>query len=86
MCKAIGFTREEKNKMQKYINLKDIKGNKLYVGNTVEFKRNNVLETGTIIDKSHQFSGIYFIQPNKGQLLVLLNEYYIPIFQIKRIK
>lgn len=71
--------------MEKYINLKDIKGNKLYVGNTVEFKRNNILETGIIIDKAHQFSGVYFIQPNKERPLILLNEHYIPIFQVKRI-
>lgn len=73
--------------MVKYTNLRDIKGNKLYVGDIVEFSRNNVKAKGIIIDKSHQYAGIYFIQPyNKPYQLVVLNEHYIPKFQVIKVK
>lgn len=74
--------------MSKYTKLKDIKGNMLYIGDIVEFTRKNIKHKGTIIDKSHQYAGIYFIQPlyNKPYQLVVLNEHYIPIFQVTKVK
>lgn len=74
--------------MSKYTKLKDIKGNMLYIDDIVEFVRNNVKNKGIIIDKSHQYTGIYFIQPlyNKPYQLVVLNEHYIPIFQVTKVK
>ena len=73
--------------MSKDINLRDVKGNMLYVGDIVEFVRNNTKNKGIIIDKSHQYTGLYFIQPyNNPHQLIVLNEHYIPIFQVTQVK
>lgn len=71
--------------MIKYTNLKDIKNNKLYVGNIVKIKRKNITELATIIDKSHQFKKIYFMQTDKTLQLIPLNEYFIQTLHIEKI-
>lgn len=71
--------------MKKDTGLQDIKKNKLYVGDKVEFKRKNIIETGIIIDKSHQFGGVYFIQSFQTKQLVLLKEQFIQKFHIQKI-
>ncbi len=65
-------------------NLKDVKENKLYINDIVEFKRKNIKEKGIIIDKSHQFKGVYFIQCYNSKQLVLLNEQFIKKLEVKK--
>ena len=70
--------------MSSYTQLKDINKNKLYINDIVRFKRNSKTEYGLIIDKSHQFKGVYFIEVYKTKQLVLLNEKYIEKFEVEK--
>lgn len=68
--------------MNKNTNFKDIKGNTLYVGDVIYFKRGQHIGKGFIVDKSYQFKKLYFIQYFDSKQLLALNELFIKSLQI----
>lgn len=70
--------------MKKKTNLKDIKENKLYVGDVIYFKRGQHISKGFIVDKSHQFRELYFIQYFNSKQVLVLNELFIKSLQVTK--
>lgn len=68
-----------------FTNIKDINNKKIYVNDTVIIHRKNKIEYGTIINKSHQFSKLFFIKCKDTNQELVLKDNFIHLLKLEKI-